>query len=273
MISEGAAASDDLQDSWARFHRRWSRLKPPLRADQAVVDAITTLLGERSARTLLLGVTPDLAPIGDDLTAVDWSAQMIAWIWPGDGPARRALLGDWREMPTGERRFSAVIGDGSLNCLALADYPGVFDQLMRVLEPGGRIAVRMYLTPDVGETLAEVRGAVMAGEIKGFHAFKWRLAMALAAEQGRPDTPVAEILAAFDQTFPDRAGLAQATGWDLAEIAEIDDYAGSRTVFSFPTRGQVLARMPAAFEGARFAPAGAYELAERCPILFATHAA
>ena len=261
------------EDGWSDFHRRWSRLKPPLRANPEVVAAIGRAIADHRDRELLLGVTPELSDIAAATVAVDLSWTMIAHVWPGDTEARRAVLADWLAMPIGQQRFSAVIGDGSLNALEYLRYPALFAQLEGVLKPGARLAVRIYARPAPCEPVERVRQQVLAGRIAGFHAFKWRLAMAIAAERRSADVPVALVHQRFDREFADRHALGLATGWGAEEIAEIDAYAGSQAAYSFPTRGEVVAALPRSFRNPRFASSGAYELAERCPILVADFAA
>jgi hypothetical protein len=161
-----------------------------------------------------------------------------------------------------------VIGDGSLDCLNYpSGYTRIFSELARAMRPGARLAVRLYLTPEACEDVETVRVNTLSGRNKGFHALKWRLANAIAAERRDPNVPVREILRLFDRLFPDRTALSRVTGWPPDDIAEIDAYAPLPAVFSFPTARQVLETVPDAFADARFVAAGHYELAERCPIL------
>ncbi len=259
-------------DAWNRFHSRWNRLQPPLRPNDEVTDALASAIGGRRAHAILLGVTPELAGIAEETTAIDHAETMIANVWPGDTATRRALLGRWQALPLTQRKYTAVLGDGSFNTLLYADYATVFCELARVLAPGARIAVRLYETPEPCETLAEVRADVMAGRERRFHAFKWRLAMALAAERGEADVPVVDIHRAFEREFPDRAALARATGWNDADFAEMDAYQGQEAVYSFPTRRQMIAALPASFVNPQFVSSGRYALAERCPIFVADFA-
>lgn len=260
------------EGSWSEFHRRWSRLQPPLRANHEVTAAIADAIGDRRGSTLLLGVTPELSDIGAATVALDWSEPMIAHIWPGDTDARRAVLGNWLAMPFRERRFSAAIGDGSLNALDFSDYATLFGQLECVLLPGARIAVRIYVTPEPCEPIAHVRKEVLAGRVAGFHALKWRLAMAIAAEAADLNVPVARIYRIFNYEFPDRAALGHATGWSGETIDEIDAYADANTIYSFPTQRELVAALPRRFSNPRFLNSGSYELAERCPVFVADFA-
>lgn len=271
MTKSGAIAQTaDPAGAWAAFHARWSRLRPPLRADADVVAEVTRQIDGHAGHVLLLGVTPELSGLGRTMTAVDWSPQMIAHIWRGDDEDRRALLADWRALPLLPQPCTAAIGDGSLATLRWPDdYTAVFARLRHALAPGARIAIRGYLTPDVPETLAQVRDATLAGAAGNFHALKWRVAMAVAGAGGDPNVAVADILGAFNHAFPDRARLAHASGWPLTTIDEIDAYRDSPAVYSFVTRDQMRAAAPAWLTDLRFVPAGSYPLADRCPLIVA----
>lgn len=249
------------------FHRRWTRLKPPLRPDDQIVSSYRRAVEGHGRNVLLLGVTTELADIGETTVAVDISKKMIANAWPGDTERRKAVQGNWLDMPLQGREFTAVIGDGVLAGVTLADHATFFSQLARLLLPEARLAIRLYETPEPGETVAQVRAQTLEGKIVGFHAFKWRLAMALATEGKNPAVPVALIHQTFQREFPDRTALSAATGWSLDEIVEIDAYDGKPMIYQFPTRHELLAHLPKEFADPRFVPSGDYELAERCPIL------
>jgi hypothetical protein len=261
----------------SNLHQRWAALKPPLRPNGDVVCAVRTAIQGHDGRVLLLGVTPELADIGKTLVAVDMSENMIMVAWPGDTDTRRAMCGNWLRMPLKVPEFTAVIGDGSLSFMPLRVYSRLFDELATLLLPDASLAIRLYETPADCEMVAQIRDDLMTGNGthtgtgtgNGFHAFKWRLAMAIVARTGEASIAVARIHEVFEREFPDRAGLSAASGWSIGEIAEIDAYAGQDTVFSFPTRKEVLAALPRYFANPRFVASGSYELAERCPILCA----
>ena len=262
--SFGAGVNDG---SWHIFHRHWPALKPPLAPTTDVAEAIGSAIRGHGERALLLGVTPLLADLGDDTTAVDWSPEMIGRVWPGDTPRRRVVEADWRAMPVASARFTAAIGDGSVNCLAYPDgYRAVFAELARVLAPRARVAFRAFVTPETCESLAEVRDAALSGAVGAIDALKWRLAMALAARDG-PNVARGAIHDAFESVFPDRARLCAATGWDAADLAAVDWYKDKSDTMSFPTRTEIAAVVPATFPHLQFQPSGHYELAERCPIV------
>jgi SAM-dependent methyltransferase len=252
---------------YSAFSQHFRVLKPPLEATQETADAIAAAIAGRRERALLLGVTPRLAGVAGDTTAVDWNAAMIARVWPGDVEQRRALEADWREMPFRGPQFTAVIGDGSFNTL---EYPGsyraVFRELERVLIPGARFAVRFYVTPSPCETFEAMRQDALGGRVEAVDALKWRLGMAVAARDGA-NVPRAAIKRAFDEIFTDRAALLAGSGWSEQDLAAIAWYKDVPDIISFPTRDEILDVVPASFTGACFISSGTYELAERCPVL------
>ena len=245
-----------------------ARLGPPLRPNEEVLAAYRRLIAGHAAQVLLLGMTAGLADAGAEVNAVDSNDAAIARAWPGDTERRRAHKADWLALPFPAERFTAAIGDGALNSAGgVRTYPALFQELERVLEPGGLIVTRIYARPAVCETVATVAKTAMAGEIPVFNALKWRLAMALVAESGEPDIEVHRIKTAFDRAFPDRAALAAAARWEIEDIDTIDIYAGSRAIYSFPTLAEVRATVPASLGRMRVVPTGTYPLAERCPLL------
>lgn len=256
------------QSHWSGYHRSWARLRPPLRPNSEVVAAVRALLAGGAGPTLMLGVTPEFADLAPDLVAVDRSPGMIGGVWPGDTAARRAIVGDWLKLDFPAGHFGAAIGDSPLNAL---EYPkghaGLYDQLARVLRPGARVVFRAFCLPEPCESVASVRAAAHAAQIPNFHAFKWRLVMAMVAAAGNPNLPVARVHEIFGREFPDRDALAATTGWPRDDIDTIDVYKDSTEFYSFPTARAFRAAAPAAFTDIRFIPAGTYELAERCPLL------
>ncbi len=253
---------------WQTYHEKWSRLAPPLRPDREVVAAFRQALGPRAGKVLLLGVTPELADIGDDVTAVDRSQPMIDYIWPGDTPRRRARCGDWLSIGFADGAFDGVVGDGVLNFPRYADGTrALFAAIRRVLRPGGCFVCRLFASPEETEPLERIRDDAYRGAIGNFHALKWRVAMAAVRASGEPNIPVRSIRDTFMRLFPDRDELSRATGWTRADIDTIDVYDGSAEVYAFPTRRQFLEAARGIFAPGRLVEAGAYPLAERCPLL------
>jgi SAM-dependent methyltransferase len=265
---QGTDGVATLPSHWNEYHRRWSRLSAPLRPDADIVRGFEKIVAGHDARVLLLGVTPELAGVGQELSAIDRSDAMIANIWPGDTARAQARNADWLAPPFADGAFTAILGDGSLSAIMWPrDYRTLFGQAARLLAPGGVIALRLFKTPDDVETRETLRRNTLAGETRSFHAFKWQLAMSVVAETGDPNIAVIAIREAFDAMFPDRVQLAAATGWSAEDIETIDVYANSPDVYSFPTFAQLRETIPESFENIRLVDCGSYPLAERCPLL------
>jgi len=228
------------------------------------VENFRKAMSDDPARCLLLGVTPELAELSPTLTAIDNSAAMIAALWHG---RQRAILGDWLEMPFAPGSFDTVIGDG---CLVLLAHPKqhqrFFEQLTKIVAPGGRILLRVFTSPEQPESRAQVCLEALGGKMKSVHAFKWRLSMAIASESPDHTLNVTETATTFDRLIPDRQRLAAATGWRADEIATIDFYKGSDARYCYPTLSQVRNSIPPSLVEKKVIH-GSYELAERCPIL------
>lgn len=249
------------RDHWDKHAGQWQRIGSPLRPCPEDVALLSQAVAGAGPEGLLLGVTPELAAIGT-ITALDHNPAMIGTLAVG-----HTVHGEWLDMPFPDARFDFALGDGSPNMLAYPHgYTALFQQLARVLKPGARVAFRLFAAPEEGESLATLQAEAMAGRIGSFHAFKWRLAMALVRAAGDANIAVARIHAAFQQHFPDRAALAQATGWAPESIQTIDVYAGSDVVYNFPTLSQMRA-VSAPYLRECGVAYGSYELAERCPVL------
>lgn len=253
-----------MSPHWQTFAARWSRLESPLRPGPEDVANYRSALGEMPGRCLLLGVTPELSDLSAHLTALDNSADMIRALWPAN---RKAVLGDWLDMPFEDAAFDHVIGDG---CPVLLDHAlqhaRFFSEAARVLKPGGKLLLRAFVGPEQPETPEQVCNDALAGRMRGFHAFKWRLSMSVASTAPDYTFPIADTLRTFDRLLPNRAELAVATGWALRDIETIDFYRGSTAHYSYPPLSALRGIIPPELREADVV-VGHYELAERCPLL------
>ena len=253
---------------WDSVYRGGPQQEPQSTRFAEVAAGVKQQISGIDGRLLLLSVSPSLSNIGADVTAVDRNANVVRARWPGNTPNRRAVIADWHQLPFANDSFAICVGDGSVNAL---DYPdgvkSLYDNVARILRPGGKFVCRIYLTPDIGETVADVATAAWQGKARSLLYFKFRLLMAIAAERAHPSVPVKLNYEAFIAHFPDRDRLAAATGWDRSEIDKIDLHEISSEIYNFPTRQQALSIIPHKFSNPRFVPVGTYELAERCPLL------
>jgi SAM-dependent methyltransferase len=260
--------TDDQQSAdlgWRNFSSVYSRLRPPLKPSPSDVRSFGRAI-PGGARVLLLGVTPELAVLGTDLTAIDNSPRMLAQVWPGDADNRRAIIGDWTALPFDDGSFDTVVGDGSLNAA-----PDCVDEVLaeaaRMLAPGGKAAFRLFCSPERSESPQSIREDVEAGWSGNFHALKWRIAMSLAPSRPRAAVPVQSILELFNHMFSDRDQLAAQTGWPADDIATIDAYVDADHSLGFPTLSSMQATLERHFAHVTVVPGTGYALAERCPIV------
>lgn len=252
------------KDHWDDHAKQWNRLASPLRPCSEDLQLIRQALGPDAGLCLMLGVTPEFCSLSTHLVAIDHNETMIRTVWPGNHNGRFALQGDWLHLPFRTGVFDAVSGDG---CLTLLSYPLSYEllcrELKRVLKPKGKAVFRAFTAPEDNESCADVRRAALEGRINGFHAFKWRMAMAMTAESGQPNVSVAAIYETFNRMVPDRERIA---AWDLQDIATIEAYRGSSATYSFPKLSELRRIFNHGFKETGLMH-GSYELSELCPIL------
>lgn len=264
---------------WERHSRQWSLVGPPLRPEaqdvafaEAAVEAWRRDTGRDDPTLLLMGVTPELCALSTGersrVVAADRSLDMIRAVWPGRLRSRdRVLCGDWRSLPLGAASIDIVLADGCLTNIPFPNgYREVSGEIRRVMRAHGRWIARAFVQAEGRETVAAVLADTADGRAGGFHAWKWRLAMALQpdAESG---VRVAEVWDALHRTHGDIEGLARTCRWPVEVVRTIDAYRGVETRYSFPT----LAALKDLFLDEGFAvrdvSTPTYELGDRCPTL------
>jgi SAM-dependent methyltransferase len=203
-------------------------------------------------------------PKGARLLSVDRSGAMIRHVWPKAGlpSGAAAVRGDWCRLPVPNASMDIVIGDG---VTFTHEARGLEDEIRRVLRHDGRYLLRAFVRPARGETLAQVHDDLMAGRIGSFHAYKWRLAMALHGSIDAGVRPAA-VWEAWRKWVPDPDVLVRQYGWSKEVIATIDAYQYASAVYSFPTMAEMLDKLRAHFAICEI-HTPSYELGERCPLL------
>ena len=257
-----------MTEHWNAIRKHWELLGPPLRPPAQVVEAYNRELDLARSHVVMLGVTPELAGLGAGMTAVDESPDMIAGIWPGDTERRKAVPGDWFDLPFGDASVEALIGDGCLSVIGTADFRRkLFASIARALKADGRAGIRLYALPQMRDEPRDVRDLAMAGGVSTFHDLKWRVAMTAIGDAPDYTIPVTGILEQFDRMFPDRAQLSARTGWEMPMIGTIDVYRNSSAIYSFAPVAALVEEAKAFFDDVRVTSTGSYGLAERCPLL------
>ena len=267
------------KDHWAKHAEQWQWFASPLRPCAQDIRIFEEIVARQSSETggacptvLLLGVTSEIAlmgwPDGRRLIAVDHSLTMLRKRWPA-AEAQQAMevCGDWLHLPLPPHSVNMVIGDGFLTLLSYPDgFRRLAGALVDVLAPGGLLVIRCFVRPARPEGAATVFADLAAGRIGSFHAFKWRLAMALHGSTAADGVRLADIWQTWHEARVDTKELAVRFGWAAESIGTIDNYRGIATYYTFPTIVEVRQALAPFFqEQACILPE--YELAERCPIM------
>lgn len=263
---------------WRQHAAQWQRIGSPLRPAPADAElywrAISSSLPASAlagARALLLGVTPELAslqwPRESSLIACDTSRDMIRSIWPlGRFPGSFCAVvnANWLALPLASGDCQVVVGDGALTVIEKAtDCRRLARELQRVLQPGGSLVLRLFCQPPVAESPEVVLADLRRGRVGGFHAFKWRLVMAMHAAD--ENARLADVWERWESEFPLPETVATMSGWPRAAIDTLGAYRNSAARYSFFTLDAVCDLLAPEFEfvGAEYAD---HELGERCPI-------
>lgn len=237
-------------------------------------NAITSLLAEpdlAEARALLLGVTPEIVslrwPSGSTLLACDSSQAMLAEIWQPSrfpGTFAGAIQADWRALPVRSGSVGLIIGDGSLCVLeCVDDYRACAREFHRTLRPGGGLVLRLFCRPETPESPETVLADLRNGKAGGFHAFKWRLVMAIHAAD--PSAKLADIWARWESEFPEPEEVAALSGWPPDAVGTLAAYRNAPARYSFFSLEEACELLSPQFELAGTAWPS-YELGKRCPV-------
>jgi SAM-dependent methyltransferase len=271
-------AKDSLHNHWNHLAHQWHLFAPPLRPCTEDVQVMTEAVARWSSNSsrqgvsaLLCGVTPEIAnmdwPDATYLLAVEKSEEMISIVWPGhDDQWRRAEIGDWLHLPLPDKALDVIIGDG---CFVFMNYPDGYRALAaslhRVLKDDGIIIMRFFVQPEEREEPQHVLEELRAGRIGSFHAFRWRLAMAVQTDTRR-GVQLNDMWQAWMNAEVNRNVLSSITGWQQEVINTVDLLAGKEDRYTFPRLTEVQASLSEYFiETAVYMPD--YELGERCPTL------
>lgn len=261
-------------DHWQQHARTWQHFGSPLRPcaeDVQWMEQALHAIRPGVAQAVLLGVTPELAqmrwPSSCALLAVDQNADMIRQQWqPAPHNNAQVLCGDWLHMPLADACVDALVGDG---VLVFFTQPAAARQLIRevrrLLTPHGRWLLRVFVRPEQGESLQQLHLDLNHGAIGSFHAYKWRLAMALQPSLASGVRP-ADVWRAWRQWVPSAAALSAATGWSMSEINTIEAYRDSSATYYFPSLNELRELLSTDFVILDL-HIPRYELGERCPLL------
>lgn len=257
-----------MSDLWANLFRTWDLIGAPLRPHPDVVAVMKRELGADEADMVLLGVTPEFARLGKTLTAVDANPNMIGALWIGDDANRKAVVGNWLDLPLADQSVDAIVGDGCLSAVITeAQRLRCLQEMARVLKPGGRAAIRLFARPRKTEELDAIKTDALTGKVKALAEIVLRTALSLPVAAPDYGLTMSAVLGGINEMFGDRTELMAAGGWQPGAFAFIDLYQGSDTICCWLNEDIHVAEASRYFEDVRLVASGGYAVAERCPVL------
>jgi SAM-dependent methyltransferase len=271
--------ASDLKKTWNDSAVRFDDWGPPLRPSPEDIQLMREMIvawhgsnQSRRMRVFLCGVTPEIVtmewPFPMDMVGMDQAESMVRLVWPGDLPGiRRGIVGNWMESGLEAGSQDIVIGDGGFAFLSYPDgQRALMAELRRVLAPTGLFVYRHFAQAERHETVDDVLSAARSGGIGNFHAFKWRLAMAL-----QPDSTSgvrqSDIWSAWTKAGLSPARLPQ-PGWSDRAVSTIDMYREKQARLYFPTLSEFRTLLNEYYKDIDVRLPG-YELGERCPTMTA----
>lgn len=273
--------SDSMPPLWERIASQWRLLGSPMRPVAEDIALFENALGKwrgdcdvPTIRALLLGVTPELRamswPTDTTLIACDNSLPMIRTVWPDtplSGTAALPVCSDWRSLPLSPQSCNVAIGDGYPVLLSPQAVRWVIREFDRVLTPNGIVVLRLFMRPASTEDPDAVVAEALSGQIRSFHAFRWRLFMALQGNSW-DGVCVGYAWQTFSALFPDREILSRQSGWPTEIIATFDSNRGSKEHYHFYDLDELADLLSPDFKIVSV-DFPTYELGERCPVIVA----
>jgi ubiquinone/menaquinone biosynthesis C-methylase UbiE len=254
-----------MNNHWKMHATSWNSLKSPLRpCDQDVLitkSYIESLNFNSKKKCLLLGVTPEIKRLLEDqciqFYAVDISSDMILNLWKS--PKDLCINADWLKMPFADLSFDLIISDGSMNVVGNRERTEkLFRELTRVLKSSGSIISRFFIRPTETESIHDLLKTTESN----FHAFKWRVAMAL-----QPSFDIGiELNSIYDFFYQHKEQLLHTNNWMDSDFVTINSYRNSAATYSFPKLAELLTLLDDSYDVIETQYAS-YHLAEICPLM------
>lgn len=247
-----------------KHSNNWDKLTAPARPAPSVINTYKELIPNGSI--FLLGVTPEIANIYDNVLAVDRDVKMIENVWPGDADNKQAVNSNWETFITG-KKFDGIIGDVALTLLSDKKAITNFNQKsFDMLNLGGTIAQRIFHKPKEPVTRKHLLDLLSKPSTINFTAFKWMMFMCYS-EETHSKIRLENILKLFNELSPNRELTSRNTGWNLNSINTIDLYYNSDWEVIVMSKKEWLETIPKGATNVKFTYQDDYDLAELCPVL------
>ena len=238
-----------------------------MRPTPSVVKLMQDLAGDN--QILLMGVTPELHAAFNNIVAVDRDSGMIERVWPGNTVTKTVIQCDWMSIAWNDiPPITAVVGDCALPMLSNLDNMRIFQQnCYDKLESGGVFVQRLFMRPENPYTRDDLLKIMSEPAQINFHAFKWVMCMAIAAEFGYSMSDP-QRYDYFNTLCNNREKLANDTGWGSDAIETIEMYCDGKQTIGFCDRAEIFNTIPIDAVDVKFLYTDDYDLAEHCPIVF-----
>jgi Methyltransferase domain len=262
---------------WQRLAQQWDHVGPPFRPTPEDIGFASAVLrsmpnAERTGAltSMLLGVTPELAAILAKTRSleIDHSIGMINWSWMKfpRGQLATPIAARWTSLPLRNNSVDLIFGDG---CNIQLEFPGAYRtwsrEMARILRPGGRVVLRVYVLPETPELSNAVIDDLMHKRIGNSNVLRMRLFMALQTS-ATIGVQVSDIAGYWKSARIDEKFLYTELGWPAAGIGIFDVFKNIELRYSFPTIRQLRMVFSDHFiELDRHNPG--YEIGSRCPTI------
>ena len=218
-----------INSHWALRSQHWNRSVPPLRYDSVALQTLKELIGDRTNKIVVLGVTRELVELFPNILAIDNEPTMLTNVWIGDTATKSAMLANWLEVNLESNTYSATIGDGSINQVAFPqDQKSLLTKIYDWLEPGGIFACRMYTRPDTPITREDLIREGITPTVN-WSAYRRMLSMYLAEQHGQ----TIETKLITDPSFEDCISKIKEFFIECHKETESTEKIGSNRLFLF----------------------------------------
>ena len=236
---------------WGGREMTWHLLRPPLRPSPIDLGYLRETVREwkqqheRRPRLLLLGVTPEVYQLaeaeGVHLFAADLSREMVRVVWPG--PRQRVMCADWTRLPLRGGTRDIASCDGGYILLDQQRQIDFARSLHRVLIPGGRLLLRVFIPREPPEKPEEILDDLRAGKIASVHALKLRFMS--CDHGGAGGIRGRDIWRLVHDSIAELPALASKLGWKPESLITLETMRHSDITYFQPSHDDVVRRFTA----------------------------
>ncbi|MEQ9467661.1 MAG: hypothetical protein RLN88_09625 [Ekhidna sp.] len=216
-----------IADQYSKYDYPLIPSKHDLEVYQYFIDNFLKATQRQDINVLICGVTPHLVnldyPEKAFILGVDFSEDMIRYVWPGDVKGkRRALRANWLDMDIASDSIDIIIGDGSLNFLDNTSYQSFLHKASTILKKDGVMIKRTYLKSD-RDTPEECFRGIFEKRFQNLTEFRLRFIRSMQQDENQ-GVLMADVYELWHGMNPDLDQIASATGYDVSMLKGMDFY-------------------------------------------------